>query len=311
MILSVSRRTDIPAYYFPWFLRRLQAGYVLVRNPRNPRQVSKVALSPEVVDGIVFWTKNPLPMFGHWSALAAYPYYIQFTLTPYGKELESGLPGKEQVLLPAFQGLARQLGKERLVWRYDPILLGGPYTIDYHCRQFAHFAKELQACTQQCVISFLTDYRHNHRRLHDLAVRPPLPQEKLILAEKLAPIAAACDIALTTCAETMELTHLGVGHSCCIDAARLEQLGGVALRAPKDKHQRPACGCAASIDIGAYDTCPNGCVYCYANHSADLVQNNAAKHDPAGPLLVGQLEARDVVKERQMTSYQERQQKLF
>ena len=123
MIISASRRTDIPAFYAEWFFNRIKEGYVLVRNPMNYHQVSKISLSPAVVDGIVFWTKNPLPMMTRLDELREYPYYFQFTLTPYGKEMEPGLPSKKAVLIPVFRELSRKLGPDRLVWRYDPILL--------------------------------------------------------------------------------------------------------------------------------------------------------------------------------------------
>ena len=125
MIISASRRTDLPAYYSKWFFRRLQEGYVLVRNPVNPRQVSRVSLSPEVVDGFVFWTKNPAPMIPWLDKLPDCPYYFQVTLTPYDEQIERYLPSKRKVILPAMCQLARQIGPERVVWRYDPVFLTG------------------------------------------------------------------------------------------------------------------------------------------------------------------------------------------
>ena len=132
MIISASRRTDIPAYYALWFLRRLEAGFVCVRNPVNFHQVSRIPLSPEVVDGIVFWTKNPTPMLDRLPLLKDYPFYFQFTLTAYAQDLEPGVPNKNEVIIPAFQELSRRIGPERVIWRYDPILPTPKYNIDYH-----------------------------------------------------------------------------------------------------------------------------------------------------------------------------------
>ena len=131
MIISASRRTDIPAYYSDWFCNRLREGFVCVRTPMNFHQVSRIALSSDVVDGIVFWTKDPRPLMPRLEELRAYPYYFQFTLTPYGKDMEPGLPDKGAVLLPAFQMLSDMIGPERVIWRYDPILLTARYTADF------------------------------------------------------------------------------------------------------------------------------------------------------------------------------------
>ena len=136
MIISASRRTDIPAYYSDWFCNRLREGFVCVRTPMNFHQVSRIALSSDVVDGIVFWTKDPRPLMPRLEELRAYPYYFQFTLTPYGKDMEPGLPDKGAVLLPAFQMLSDMIGPERVIWRYDPILLTARYTADFHITAF-------------------------------------------------------------------------------------------------------------------------------------------------------------------------------
>ena len=147
MIISVSRRTDIPAFYAEWFYNRLRVGYVLVRNPMNVHNVSKVALSPEVVDAFVFWTKNPLPLMKRLDELAEYPYYFQFTLTGYGKDIEPGLPDKKQVLLPAFKELAAKTGRQRVIWRYDPIFFSSRYSMEYHLECFETLAAELSGST--------------------------------------------------------------------------------------------------------------------------------------------------------------------
>lgn len=171
MIISASRRTDLPAYYSKWFFRRLQEGYVLVRNPVNPRQVSRVSLSPEVVDGFVFWTKNPAPMIPWLDKLPDCPYYFQVTLTPYDGQIERYLPSKRKVILPAVRQLARQIGPERVVWRYDPVFLTERYSVDFHKKAFAQIARLLRGNTVRCVISFLDWYPPMEKRLRPLAPR--------------------------------------------------------------------------------------------------------------------------------------------
>lgn len=137
MIISVSRRTDIPSYYSEWFFNRLNAGYAYVRNPMNPHRISEMSLSPDVVDGIVFWTKNPTPMLNRLHELQDYTYYFQFTLTPYGADVEKNIPSKNDIVIPTFQKLSSMIGKERVVWRYDPILLNDKYTMQYVCNGFS------------------------------------------------------------------------------------------------------------------------------------------------------------------------------
>lgn len=307
MILSVSRRTDVPAFYAPWFFNRLKAGYACARNPMNPRQVSRVSLSPDVVDAIVFWTKNPLPMLGRLRELSSYMYYFQFTLTGYGPDVEPGLPSKRQVLVPAFQRLSQAIGPDRVIWRYDPIFLSDTYTPAYHRRAFAALAQALAPFTRTCTISFLDHYRKTERNMAPLSLRPFPPEQQLELAEAMAAIARRHGLQINTCAESLELSHLGIGHARCIDPQLLERLLGCPLHLPKDKNQRPACGCAPAVDIGAYNTCRHGCRYCYANFSASTVAAQSSRHDPASPLLVGSLLPEDKVVLREGASCRERQ----
>ena len=302
MIISVSRRTDIPAFYADWFYNRLRAGYVLVRNPMNLHSVSKVRLTADVVDAFVFWTKNPLPMARRLDELAAYPYYFQFTLTGYGADIEPGVPDKRRVLLPAFKGLAARLGKKRVIWRYDPIFFSKKYTAEWHLMCFEALAAELHNSTERCVISFMDSYRNTKRNAQQLSAIEYGSEKLYAFAGQLAKIAAKYGLKLQTCAESMDLTALGITPSACIDKELLEDIGGFKLDVKKDANQRVECCCAASIDIGAYNTCPGGCLYCYANYNATLVQTNIAAHDKTSPLLFGTLTPQDAVTERKMKS---------
>ena len=158
MILSVSRRTDIPNYYPEWFFNRIRDGRAYVRNPMNPRQVSDVPLAPEVVDCIVFWTKNPARMIERLDELSAYNYYFQFTLTGYGRDMERGVPHKKEKMIPLFRELSQKIGKERVIWRYDPIIVNDRYTAKYHIRAFGQIAEALDGFTEKVVISFVDIY---------------------------------------------------------------------------------------------------------------------------------------------------------
>lgn len=309
MIISASRRTDIPAYYSPWFFERLKAGFVLVRNPRSPHLVSSINLSPHVVDGIVLWTKNPLPMMDRLGELNGYPYYFQFTLTPYGTDIEPGLPSKSDVLLPAFQKLAETVGKDRVVWRYDPIIISGRYPADWHREQFRRTACRLSGCTEVCIVSFLDSYKNTKRNAEALGSLSPTDEQKTQLLLDFAATARECGMEINLCAEELNLKSYGIFPARCIDAGRLSRLGGIPLQAEKDKGQRPDCGCCASIDIGAYNTCPAGCRYCYANYLTG--NGNLTRHDPFSPLLGGVLSEEDVVIPRRMYTLQDHQLKLF
>lgn len=311
MILSVSRRTDVPAFFADWFYARLNAGHVLVRNPMNPRRVAHISLSRDVVDGIVFWTKNPIPMMDRLPLLADYPYYIQITITPYGTDIEPHVPSKENVILPAFRQLADALGPERVIWRYDPILLSEKYTAAYHADAFGAMARFLSGYTRQCTISFIDTYRNTRKNAEALSLHPIGDPEMAALTRMLAKTAQEYGMDMKACAEDADLSAYGVGRAACVDPALLERIGGANLTLGKDKNQRPACGCAASVDIGAYNTCANGCKYCYANYAEQTVRQNMALHDPASPLLIGQVGPEDTVYHRMLTSCADTQTSLF
>lgn len=302
MILSVSRRTDIPAFYSEWFFNRLKEGFVYVRNPMNVHQVSKIILSPDVIDCIVFWTKNPRPMLNRLNELKEYMYYFQFTINAYDRGFEVGVPKKE-IIISTFKELSEKIGPKRVIWRYDPILLADKMDKAYHYRYFEEIAKRLDGYTNTCVISFVDFYKKTQQNLKDTSAREPSFKDMLEMAERLFVIANKYGIKVQTCAEDIELEAVGVKHGKCIDNALIEDLLGVKLIVSKDPNQRKECGCVQSIDIGAYNTCAHGCKYCYANFKDDVVAKNRAAHSPNSPLLVGDIEPNDKVIERKLFSF--------
>lgn len=311
MIISASRRTDIPTYYADWLFNRLREEFVLVRNPMNIHQVSRIRLSPSVVDGLVLWTKNPVPMLDRLSELEKYTFYFQFTLNAYGKDVEPNVPSKNDVIIPAFIRLSKAIGRDRVVWRYDPIFFNEKYTMEYHCKYFGKLAALLGDYTEKCTVSFLDLYRNTMRNVQPLAIQPETYEQQIELMSRFAETAERYGIYIDTCAEAIDLQGLNIAHACCIDKERLEQLGHCRLDVEKDKNQRPECGCIASIDIGAYNTCKNGCLYCYANFSNKTVMNNSGLHNPNSPLLFGELSPEDVVTERNMKSCRVSQMSIF
>ena len=287
MIISASRRTDIPAFYGEWFMNRLRAGEVFVRNPMQSKQVSRILLSPETVDAIVFWTKNPENFLHHLPEIDAlgYPYYFLFTLTPYDATLEPGVPEKGTIV-ELFRRLSRLVGPERVVWRYDPVVLSDCFTPAWHAEAFTRLAGELSGHTKRCIISFLDDYRK---------IRGPMRHTGYILPDKVmmgelaalfADAAGKRDIALLTCSQDIDLSVHGIMHSRCIDADLVERISGRSLlRIKKAGSQRHACGCVENRDIGSYNTCTHGCLYCYAVSSQAKAGHARQKHDPLSPML--------------------------
>lgn len=280
MIISASRRTDIPSYYSDWFYNRIREEYVLVRNPMNPHQISRVTLSPDKVDGIVFWTKNPRPMIKRLDELEHYTYYFQFTLTPYGEEVEPCLPSKRGVILPALLELSDQIGADRVIWRYDPILLNSRYTVQGHIRYFEALAKILNGYTKKCIISFIDMYRNTTINAKSLGLEIMKAEDMIRIAEVFSEIAETYDMELCTCSEQVDLSQYGISHAHCIDKDLFERLLACKLKLDKAPNQRKECGCAASIDIGAYNSCKNMCRYCYANYNAAIVNRNYNLHNP-------------------------------
>ena len=302
MIISASRRTDIPTYYSNWFFKRIQEGYVLVRNPMNTHQISRISLNPDVVDGIVFWTKNPIPMLNKLDNLKDYTYYFQYTLNSYGQDVEPHVPCKQTKLIPAFKKLSDTIGPERVIWRYDPIFLNSTYTLEYHLHYFEQLAKILHQYTKKCTFSFMDLYRNTEKNIKGLDVHKfPIDQQRR-LAKAFAEIAHSYNLQIDTCAEGIDLEQYGIKHARCIDDRLLSQLIGCPLNVDKDKNQRLECGCIESIDIGSYNTCRNGCLYCYANYSQKTVQTNTAKHNPNSPLLFGEIGEDDKIVDRKVCS---------
>lgn len=311
MIISASRRTDIPACYSDWLFHRLKEGYALVRNPMNIHQISKINLSPDVVDGIVFWTKNPVPMLSRLPELERYNYYFQFTLTAYDRDVEPDIPSKNRIIIPAFQQLSKAIGRERVIWRYDPIFFTDRYTIEYHSRYFRVLAAKLGDYTEKCTVSFLDLYRNTARNIQPLKVHPESKGRQMELMQRFSEVAEKYGFYIDTCSEAIELDRFGIAHAHCIDRERFERIGKCKLAVEKDQNQRSECGCIASIDIGSYNTCKNGCLYCYANYNHGIVTGNAQMHNPESPLLFGEIGQGDVIKERKMKSCKEWQLSFF
>ena len=300
MILSVSRRTDIPAFYSEWFINRINDGYLYVKNPMYPEKVSKISLDPEVIDCIVFWTKNAKPILNKLQNLSQYNYYFQYTINAYGTDVEPVLGKDLNEKISTFIALSKKIGSNKVIWRYDPIFLSQKYNEEFHLENFRYICEKLNGYTHRCVISFLDLYDKIKRRemkLYDF------DEKKIrILVSEMVKIAEANGIEIESCAEKISLEEEGVKHGHCIDKEYIEELIGYKITGSKDKSQRAECGCMESIDIGVYDTCRYMCQYCYALNNMKKLKENLDNYDVDSPLLCSKLNEGDIITERKMKS---------
>lgn len=290
MIISASYKTDIPAFYGRWFLNRLQAGYCKMVNPYNRNQVSIIPLHREDVDGIVFWTKNIGPFLEGLREVRkrGYPFIVQHTINGYPRALESRVLDAKQSA-QHLKTIAAEYGPKVGVWRYDTILFSSLTDLDFHRRNFEALAAQLEGATDEVVVSFAQIYKktlHNTNaaaREHGFTWENPSLATKQRLLKELSAMAAARGMALTVCSQP-DLLVQGTPEARCVDARRIGEVSGRFVTA-KLRGARKECGCYHSADIGDYDTCPHGCVYCYAVRSRELALERYRQHDPDGEFL--------------------------
>jgi len=295
MIISASYRTDIPAFYGEWFVNRLRAGYCKAVNPYSG-QIYTVDLSSEQVDGFVFWTKNIGPFLRYLPEVQArnIPFVVQHSITGYPRELEARVASVSQVV-ESLKRLAGSYGADRIVWRYDPILFSSLTPFDWHRENFATLAQQLEGITDEVVISFAQVYRKTARNL-DIASHEYgftwdehrsetfVLEHGLALTKELAQIADSCGMRVSVCSQQKFVIEGVTQEARCIDADRLARIAGKSIVA-KERGNRTECRCHASKDIGDYDTCPHGCVYCYAVNNRDLALNRYKRHNPDSEFL--------------------------
>jgi len=290
VIVSASYRTDIPAFYAEWFLRRLDEGFALVRNPYSA-QMYRVDLRPQRVTGFVFWTRNFGPLLERLDRLRAFgrPFVVQFTITDYPRQIEPAVIPAEKAVAQMHR-LAREVHPLCPVWRYDPVLFTSLTPTEFHERNFARLAAALEGATDEVVISFAQIYAKSRRNLDAAARRhgftwTDAPDDaKRELAERLALLARRHGMRLTVCSQPEYLAP-GAEEARCVDVRRLARISGEPLEAPL-KGNRPGCACHESRDIGEYDTCPHGCLYCYAVRHRRVALARYRAHDPASPSLL-------------------------
>lgn len=293
MIINTGCRTDIPAFYSKWLINRIREGYVLVRNPYNPNQVTRYNLSPDVVDCLAFCTKNPEPMLKYLDEIDKYKQYWFVTITPYGKDIEPNVPNKEKVI-ESFKKLSKHIGVNSIGWRYDPIFIGNNFDVNKHIYYFEKIAKELKNYTHNCTISFLDLYEKVKRNAPE--IKPPNHEEQIQIAKAFSKIGKENNMVIHSCCEKTYLSQYGLKCNGCMSKEIVEKAIGCNLNPPNSrKNLRESCNCLMGNDIGAYNTCGHLCKYCYANANKGLVIENMKKHNDNSPFLIGDSEEGDKI----------------
>ena len=307
MILQTGNRTDIPAFYSEWFANRLKEGYVLVRNPFNPETITRYEINREVVDLIVFCTKNPAPMLQHMNLLSPYRQYWFVTITPYGREIEPNVPGYEEVI-ETFKKISDIVGSAQMCWRYDPIILNKEWSIARHIDTFKKMASALCGYTDVCVISFIDLYNKVRRNYPE--VRSVTIDDQLALTKEFVNIGKNYHLTIKPCGESTVLESVGADCSGCMTVKTFENAIGHRLNVPPNPNNRSECACYITGDIGAYNTCGHLCRYCYANADSDSVARNMASHDPLSPVLIGHVTPGDNIHQAKQKSWIDPQMRI-
>lgn len=301
MIINTGGRTDTVQYYSDWLLNRFREGYVLVRNPMYPQKVSRYELMPEKVDCVVFCSKDYSPILSRLSEITdKFNTYCYYTITGYGKDVEPGVPSIKDSVKTLIK-LSQQVGKEKVAWRYDPILLTEKYTIHRHIETFSAMAEVLAPYIDRCVFSFVEMYKKLHYNMPEII--PMTDWDKDAIAHEIGNIAAKHGITLQTCGTNGDYTKYGIHSSGCMTLEILGQANGLAFKNLKHRGSREGCHCIETRDIGAYDTCMNGCKYCYANTNPHQAFENYKLHDPKSPMILGNLNAEDEITDAQQKSF--------
>lgn len=308
MIINSGSRTDIPAFYSKWFMNRIREGYVMVRNPYYPEQVTRYRLDPAVVDVLAFCTKNPEPMLPFVEELKAFRQLWYVTITPYETEIEENVPDKAEVMA-SFRRLSDAVGKRAVIWRYDPIFVSEQYSVEFHQKAFEHMARELRGYTGTAVISFIDLYEKTKRNFPE--VREVTGEEQENLTKAFVSIGETYGMTIRTCLENRELSGFGAVTDGCMTREVIEQAVGITLETPKVPGARPECGCVLGNDIGMYNTCAHFCKYCYANYDRNTVIRNMRQHDPESPFLIGGPLPGDIVRDAKQKTWASGQMSLF
>ena len=290
MILNVSSRTDIIAFYEKWLIKRVEAGFVDVRNPFNPKLVNRINFSD--VDLILFCTKNPIPILNDLNKIKI-PYLFQITITPYKRDIEPNVPSKKEVI-EAVKKISQAIGKENVSVRYDPIFLSEKYNIDYHIKAFKKLCMLLNGYVETIIVSFLDEYKNVLKNKNVLQYRKFTEEDYKIIGKNFSKIAKLNNMKVQTCFEDRNLTEYGFTKGECLSHELAYRLTGKKYKSWKARK----CNCVEMVDIGVYNSCKHFCKYCYANYDEKIVNNNFKNHDVNSSLLIVNVKKDDIIKTR-------------
>ena len=301
MILNISGRTDIVNHYSEWLFKRFEEGYVLSRNSLFPNSVRRYELTPDKIDCLIFGSKNYTPVLERIQEITSrFNTYFYYTITAYGKDVEPGVPNID-TSINTLRSLSEIVGSQRVAWRYDPVLLTGKYTIERHFETFEHIANRLSGHIDRCIFSFVEMYKKHEINFPELI--PLTDKDKDKLAQGLGKISAKYGISLQTCGHEENYIRYGIETSGCVTLDILGKANALQFRKLKHKGFREGCHCIESRDLGALNSCPNGCKYCYANKNPQLPRENYKLHDPKSPLLLGHLKPTDNLQQGAQKSF--------
>lgn len=304
MIINTGGRTDSVQYYTKWLLKRFKEGYVFTRNPLFPNKINRYELTPDKVDCVVFCSKNYKPVLNDIKTITdKFNTYFHYTITAYGKDIEPGVPDIDESIETLIK-LSEIVGKKRVSWRYDPVLLTEKYTIDVHKKTFEYMAAKLAPYIDRCIFSFVEMYKKLQSNMPEII--PFGTEDMCVIAEILGGIAAKNGMCIQTCGTNGDFSQYGIHKSGCTTLDILGEANGVELKTLKHKGMRQGCGCIESRDIGAYDTCLNGCKYCYANKNPVKAFENYKFHNPNSPLLLGDVKETDIITQGAQRSFLKR-----
>lgn len=294
MILNTGGRTDTVQYYSEWLLNRFREGFVLSRNPLFPNVINRIELSPDTIDVVVFCSKDYAPILDRLHEISdRFKCYYHYTITAYNTDIEPNVPSIEQSV-ETLKQLSALVGKEKVAWRYDPVLLTEKYTIEKHFETFDYMARELLPYVDRCIFSFVEMYKKLAVNMPEL--QPISDDNKLLLVKGLGAIAKQYGLYLQTCAAKDDYLQFGVHHSGCMTTEIFSRALGLNFKHQAHKGNRIGCACMESRGLGDYNSCPNGCRYCYANKDHAKAAENYRRHDPKSPLLLGDVLPTDTIK---------------
>jgi len=300
LIVNVGGRTDIVNYYSEWLINRMNEGFAYSRNPLFQNNVSKISMKPEDIDCLIFCSKNYKPILKYMKKInEKYRIICHYTITAYGTDIEPNVPSIEESIKTLIE-LSKIVGKEKVLWRYDPILLTKKYGVDKHLETFKIMAKQIAPYVQRCIFSFVEMYKKLDYNMPEIISFTE--DNKIKILKGIGELSKECNLYVQTCGTDENYEKYGINISGCTTKEILEQANNVKYKNVKSNPMRKGCNCIPSRDIGAYDTCLNGCKYCYANKRPDLAKENIKLHDKNSPLLLGNIEKTDKITEAKSKS---------